>query len=92
MSVGGMTAPATAAGRASIEDHMGWRSGLPGASTGRDPSRDQTLVEGALSRMQGEDGQIDYMRLESVLDELRRRPGVTNEDLDVVRDRFTRQY
>ena len=93
MSVGGMTAPATPAGRTTIEDHMNWRSGLPGGSApGRDPNRDRALVEGALTRMEGEDGQIDYLRLESVLDELRRRPGVTNEDLDIVRDRFTRKY
>ncbi len=94
MSVGGMTAPTTPAGRATIEDHMNWRSSLPGQTPAgaRDPARDQLLIGGALARMQGEDGEIDYLRLESVLDELRRRPGVTNDDLDLIRDRFTRQY
>ena len=59
MSVGGLTAPATPAGRTQIEDHMTWRSGLPGGSApGRDPNRDRALVEGALTRMEGEDGQI----------------------------------
>ena len=92
ISVGGKTAPDTPGGRTSIEDHMKWRAGLPGESTGRDPTRDQALFGGARMRMIGEDGKIDWMRLEDMLAELESKPGITNEDLEVVRERFTRQY
>ena len=91
-SYGGSKFDRTGAGYDAARAHGEQFETLPGQGPAMDPNRGQLLVQGALSRLRTEDGEIDYFKLEDVLDELRRRPGVTNDDLEYVRSFFQQEF
>ena len=91
---GGAEFPMTPEGYTAAAGHGSRYEELPGqGSTSPDPAeletRRQTLVEGALRRMTDQEtGEVDYYKLRDVLNELRRRPKTTADDLKYLTDFF----